>query len=274
MKAMVAVAVGGALLAGGLALSVGEVWGDAKAEASFEDEVKDLRKDMAFFMTPAGAYVAVAQTEAKNHVFFGTGRELYRQRVLISSIDDEDDISILFWAPNHARDGAVESDGQDWSLRCGEKSVRLAPVDSDERDVMVATAKFHERRFQRAPYVLARNDRGEYFYVDRGAGPSKTSGFHLYLGRSGKVTKRKLRWVVSDSEGDVFATKRGELRVKRDETGDPAIAWKPRGGKKRAVTPLLTVPIGQNSLLIYKELGVYENQRFGTPCDSDTEKAN
>ena len=89
-------------------------------------------------------------------------------------------------------------------------------------------------------------------------------GFRFFSGRSGHVNQQKLRWVVSDSEGDVFATSRGELRVSRSADAKKQFVWT----RKKQHEELLEVPIGQNTFLIYKQLGVYENQDFGTPCDT------
>ncbi|HEX8538017.1 MAG TPA: hypothetical protein VF664_11180, partial [Cystobacter sp.] len=63
------------------------------------------------------------------------------------------------------------------------------------------------------------------------------------------------------SEGQIFSTKRGDLRlvVEREQ---PSL-W--IENKKR--TELRAVPIEENMPLIYNELGVYTGARLGTPCD-------
>jgi hypothetical protein len=66
--------------------------------------------------------------------------------------------------------------------------------------------------------------------------------------------------VVSDSEGDIFATREGELRLILDKHD---YAW--IKGKQR--TPLTSLPLGDNLRLIFVELGIYTGQPFGTPCD-------
>jgi hypothetical protein len=65
--------------------------------------------------------------------------------------------------------------------------------------------------------------------------------------------------VVSDSVGEIFSTKKGELRFVVD------------GGKARWVygqksVDLVTVPVEDNVPMIYGELGVYPGA-LGTPCD-------
>ena len=66
--------------------------------------------------------------------------------------------------------------------------------------------------------------------------------------------------VVSDSEGDVFSTKTGSLRLIIDRRESTWI----EGEKPRK---LMLVPVRQNLGLIYNELGIYAGQRQGTPCD-------
>ena len=66
--------------------------------------------------------------------------------------------------------------------------------------------------------------------------------------------------VVSDSEGDIFATKSGELRLVLDRKES---AWVK--GKQRTALELL--PLEDNVQLIYSELGVYAGEPLGTPCD-------
>ena len=70
----------------------------------------------------------------------------------------------------------------------------------------------------------------------------------------------KMTNVVSDSQGDIFTTKKGELRLVLDQTRSVWIA-----GKKE--TALTSVPVDANRIMIYTDLGVYAGQRLGTPCD-------
>jgi hypothetical protein len=66
--------------------------------------------------------------------------------------------------------------------------------------------------------------------------------------------------VVSDSAGDVFATKSGELKL---VLGKKEASWVQ--GKK--AKDLILLPLEDNVQLIYSELGVYTGQPLGTPCD-------
>ncbi len=72
--------------------------------------------------------------------------------------------------------------------------------------------------------------------------------------------------IVSDSEGDIFASKRGRLRLIFTHGGrDRQRTWEWISGKKRR--SLTDVPVLRNIMLIYRDLGVYDGKRLGTPCD-------
>ncbi|HZS38940.1 MAG TPA: hypothetical protein VFF06_19035, partial [Polyangia bacterium] len=64
----------------------------------------------------------------------------------------------------------------------------------------------------------------------------------------------------SDSEGDIFATKSGSLRLILNK-GESL--WEQTGKKQK----LILLPIEDNHVLIYTDLGVYTGLPLGTPCD-------
>jgi hypothetical protein len=123
----------------------------------------------------------------------------------------------------------------------------------------MTTGEFVEPKKPRVPYGLARDRRGTYYYVDRG--PEKDSrDYRLYKGPTGRLKPLKMTNVVADSEGDVFSTRSGSLRLVLEQ---PHSFWI-KGRKRRK---LINVPIGENLQLIYNELGIYLGQPFNTPCD-------
>ncbi len=65
--------------------------------------------------------------------------------------------------------------------------------------------------------------------------------------------------IVSDSKGEIYSTKHGELRF---ITATDAATWV-NGTTK---TDLTIVPVEDNVPMIYRDLGVYEGS-LGTPCD-------
>jgi hypothetical protein len=110
------------------------------------------------------------------------------------------------------------------------------------------------------PYALARDPKAIYYYVDRGATPATEKNFRLYRGPKGALKLQKMTDVASDSEGEIFATKTGSLRLILDKKQSSWIQGKTSEN-------LTLVPVDQNYSLIYNDLGVYSGQKLGTPCD-------
>ncbi len=71
---------------------------------------------------------------------------------------------------------------------------------------------------------------------------------------------QKMTDVASDSEGEIFATKTGSLRLVLDKKQSSWLM-----GEK--ATSLTLIPVEQNYQMIYNDLGVYTGERLGTPCD-------
>jgi hypothetical protein len=167
-----------------------------------------------------------------------------------------------FWEPRFV-DGWMKTLGWregGWFVQCGERTVRVKELERDRADDLLDGAKFLDRRFQRSPYALARDDRGVYYYIDRITGTEK-QGFRLFVGPKGALKLTKLVNVVSDTEGDVFATKTGELRLVLSKN---EAVWI----KGKARTDLVSVVVEDNLPMIFTELGVYAGQPLGSPCDS------
>ena len=113
---------------------------------------------------------------------------------------------------------------------------------------------------RREPYALARDQRGTYYYVDRSIEKNQKHYFKLYVGKLGNVRLQRMKDIVSDSEGDIFVSKKGKLRL---ILGKSQASW--IRGRKR--TKLTLVPIDENLPMIYNELGPYIGERLGNPCD-------
>jgi hypothetical protein len=136
----------------------------------------------------------------------------------------------------------------------------LQPVAADDAKRVLAQAVFHKPRWRRQSYALARDNAGRYYFVDRPREPEGNHNFRLMVGPRGSLKPQKMINVVSDSEGDVFATKSGKLRL---VLGKQESIWI-QGSKE---TKLLYLPLEDNHVMIYKELGVYVGEPLGTPCD-------
>lgn len=223
---------------------------------------EDVRGRLEVLHDGRGHYVLVEPFGDTDHVFYGNGQRLHRQRVLGSFHDrSAGKASLRFWAPNSANHGdlALEAGGR-WVVRCDERRTPLVSADEAEAERVRAEAKLFEPKWQRRAYALARDETGRYYYVDRLQSELAT-GFRLFVGKRGAMKAQRLTDVVSDSAGDVFATRRGELRLSRTRDGAAAV-WQ-RGGRRIELTP---VPVEKNVVLVYAELGVYRDS-LGTPCD-------
>jgi hypothetical protein len=149
----------------------------------------------------------------------------------------------------------VSFDGKAYLLKCGERSTALTPLPADKQKAARA-AKREPAPEPYKPYALARDDRGTYYYVDR-AGEKR---FRVFSGPKGSLKKLRMTNVVSDSEGDLFATTSGDLRLLIDKK---EVTWiEPTTRRK-----LTLVPTEDNLPMIYTELGVYSGEKLGTPCD-------
>ena len=108
---------------------------------------------------------------------------------------------------------------------------------------------------------MARDDSGNYYYVERGRYRDNERSFRVHVGPRGKMKQLGLKNVVHDTEGDIFSTASGDLRL---VAGPSGVAEWVKNSKR---TQLVDVPVDTNIGLIYNELGVYTRLRLGQPCD-------
>ncbi|MDX9999699.1 MAG: hypothetical protein RBU30_00230 [Polyangia bacterium] len=142
---------------------------------------------------------------------------------------------------------------------CGTRKVALQVLSRGEMWKTLGATTFGPSLPQRQPHGLARDRAGTYYYVDRAAGEGATD-FRLYRGPLGRMVLQRMVNIVSDSEGEVYSTKTGALRLVLEREHS---YWVERGRK----STLVNVPIAKNIGLIYNELGVYVGRPLGTPCD-------
>ena len=159
-----------------------------------------------------------------------------------------------------ARASFVEGQNE-CEVECGTRLVKLARVPEEKAAGLLLAAQYVPNPHQREPHALLRDDRGVYYFVDRGRTEGAEKNFRLYVGRKGAMMLQRMTNVVSDSAGDIFSTRSGDLRLLIDR--EKASEWiQPR---KR--TTLRFLQPEENLHLIYAELGVYAGQRLGSPCD-------
>jgi hypothetical protein len=223
-------------------------------------DIKPVR-DKLRVLRDGGRYLVLLPFDAlSGHMYFGDGKHLYQQRVFGGGSEGDKRMDASFWSPRTRRGASLELRDKVWSVQCDDRKQVLTEVPQAEANKLLDAATFHAPLWQHQAHSLARDDRGTYYYVDKLRDATGNAGFRVFVGPKGNLKKMKMINVVADSEGEIFTTKKGELRLvaSRAET-----IW--IRGKKR--TPLVTVPIEQNAYMIYEELGVYEGQMLGTPCD-------
>jgi hypothetical protein len=137
--------------------------------------------------------------------------------------------------------------------------VPLTKLDDASATKLLAKASFHKPMWKRQAHALARDDRGNYYYVDRFRDELGGKGHRIFAGPKGALKELPMTNIVSDSMGEIYATKNGELRF---VTSTSAAQWI-KGASK---TDLTIVPVEDNVSMIYGDLGVYVSS-LGTPCD-------
>src|SRR5262249_10965891 len=132
-------------------------------------------------------------------------------------------------------------------VHCEERKTEVTRLGDTEASAMLQAAKFHKPRWKFRAYAIARDKTGKYYYVDRQREPEDNRNFRLFAGPRGSLKPLKMTNVVSDSEGDIFSTKSGQLRL---VLGKKESSW--IQGKNE--TKLLLLPLEDNVVLIYRDL--------------------
>ena len=215
-------------------------------------------------------YLALVMTsDFDSPVFWSAdGKTFYQLRVGGGGSEGDDkDLRRLdrtFWEPRvgSAWQGGIDynQDGKKMSVQCGDRKTELKQLPAAEAKPLVDGGQFFKSRWNRYAYALARDNTGKYYYVDNQREPEHSKNFRLWAGQKGAMKPQKMLNVVSDSEGDIFATKSGQLRLVLDKHETTWI----QNEKK---TKLVYLPVEDNHVMIYTDLGVYTGEPLGTPCD-------
>lgn len=224
-------------------------------------DVKPVAAKLRAVTDGKGHYVVVEPFDiSSDHIYYGDGKNFWRLRTIGGGAEGDISFDRTFWSPTVEHQAWLQFKDKTWKVACGKRETTLTEVPKADALKMVTTAAFHGPFWRRQAYSLARDDRGRYYYVDRFRDEYGQKGFRLFVGPKGNLKPQRMTNVVNDSKGDIFSTKTGELRLvlSREES-----TW--IQGKKRMT--LVNVPVEDNIGLIYVELGVYANQRLGTPCD-------
>lgn len=195
--------------------------------------------------------------------FFGEGggKDVYQLRIFGGGADGSTgQFDYNFWSPRVDNRAAIgrKATGE-FYVECGDDQAVLKKMsDGDARHVLDKAA-FHRPLWKRQGHVLARDDSGSYYFVDRLRDEEGGKGYKIYAGPPGAMKELQMTNVVSDSVGEIYSTKKGELRL---VTSNDETSWI-KSGKK---APLTRVPVEDNVKMIYGDLGVYPGS-LGTPCD-------
>jgi hypothetical protein len=154
----------------------------------------------------------------------------------------------------------VEGDPPTCTLMCGTHKTEFAVLPADKASELMSKIQVEPAPMLRVPHVLARDQQGNYYYVDRSTEPGRERDFQLYVGKLGNLKRQSMKNVVADSEGEIFSSSAGDLRF---ITGREEVLWI----KGKSERKLRAVPIADNWQMIYNNLGVYFGLDMANPCD-------
>jgi hypothetical protein len=221
-------------------------------------DLSDIKGEMVVTTDGAGHYFAT-QLTSNARVFYGDAKTMHEVAYFSFGADGAGGYEWTFWEPRavgntelRVRDGA-------WVGSCGDRDTPFHRLDENDTRKFLAKAVFKKRLWKRQSVVLARDRKGRYYFVDRLRDEYGGKGLRLFVGRKGRLSEQRLVDTVSDSEGLILMTAGGELHVDFDKS---AARW----AHKKDVEELVFVPLYDNRVLIYGELGVYR-ERLGAPCD-------
>jgi hypothetical protein len=168
-----------------------------------------------------------------------------------------------FYLPSGAIQAELTFRANKWNLDCGRNKQPLEELEGAERKAILDAATLKtEPKWKRTPYFLSRDTHGTYYFVDRYKHDLGGKRYRVFMGRRGQLKLTKLKRLVEDSEGTLFSTAKGDLRLVVNR-GTKSATWI-RGKKQTQLTP---VGIHQNRKLIYDELGVYLGEDLGLACE-------
>jgi hypothetical protein len=233
-------------------------------------DIKPIR-DQLIVLQDADGGTYVVQPGSDGKLFYGAGGKShnFHEQIVIGRYSDGStgawDISV--WAPRvpNVQPGSVQRKADGTYLRtCGNKSeAGLTEIGGDKAKAILDKGNFLTSGFIRRPYLLARDDSAVYYYIDVLRDQYGGKGYRVFIGKKGAMKQKPLTDLASDTAGDVFATKTGDLRIVRDTSdGKSTVTWVK--GEKRIT--LVTLDLDANSQLIFKDLGVYGFT--GSICES------
>jgi hypothetical protein len=246
--------------------------GKLKDPAPQAVDVSAFREQLRVFQdAQGGTYVVLGEelNAKETRVWYGPGKALYEQLSPRRSRNGPA-WSVALFAPRVANFQPATIEGKadgTFERTCGNTDkAPLVELTGDKATAVLDAAKFFTTATLRQAHMLARDDRGVYYYVDHLRDPYGGKGFRVLVGRKGALKLLPLVDVASDSEGEVFSTKTGNLRLVHGDS--PGVPEKAVWIKGKRSTELVPVDIIASSRMIYRDLGVYKS--LGTFCDNPT----
>ncbi len=235
-------------------------------------DIKAFKDKLQVFQDKAGGtYVVyddvVGGTTTETRVWYGAGKELYEQ-IIVGRSRDGDSWSINTWAPRleEIRPASVQKnkDGSFLKWCDGKDDAVLTQLSGDKAKAVVDKYKFLTPGMVRRAHLFARDDSGVYYYIDRLDKAHGGKGYRVFVGKKGAMKQLALTDVATDTGGQVFSTKTGDLRLVKIADGDakPTTRWV----KGQKTTDLIQLDVDANSRVIFTDLGIYKF--MGTLCDN------
>ncbi len=241
--------------------------GDGEPAPGSVVDIKPVVEHLVFATDGKGHFVAATPffgDSSANSFYSADGKQFVQLRITGGGSSGTESWDKIFWEPrvDSRWQGGFGWKNGEWSVQCADRKTILQQVPMDAAKKLAADAKFIYGTWDRHAHGLARDNAGTYFFVDRGVG-EKAKNFRVFMGPRGRLKPIPLTNVVSDSEGDIFATKEGTLRLILGRGEKSESTWI----KGKTTNRLVVLPLDDNRKMIYTDLGIYTGQRLGTPCD-------
>jgi hypothetical protein len=238
---------------------------DGPVDGKTAIDIKSRAKDFRVYTNDTGRFYVVptGPKALDGMVFSGDGKIMYQQTIIGGGSSGDGSVDFSVWAPRVVglQQGGltIAADGTATASCNADHETKLTLASQAEAARVLTKATFFPPLWKRQSKFLARNDDGIYFFVDvlRTGG----KGHRVFVGTKGAMKAMPMTTLVDDAGGQIYGTKRGELRIVAN-AGEKA-SW--RKGKK--VEQLTILDPGENRYLIYRELGIYG--QLGTICDDE-----
>src|SRR5262249_3907815 len=151
-------------------------------------DIKPIRDQLIVLQDgQGGTYLVRPGAEAR--VFFSSGKAFYEQ-VVTGRTANGDAWMVDTWAPRVAelRPGSIpRRDDGTFRKWCGQTDTPLTVIPADKAKAVLDKGTFLSSALVRRPHLLARDDAGVYYYVDRIREQYGGKGFRVFVGKKGAM---------------------------------------------------------------------------------------